>query len=78
MWELQKGACTLLRPTVCTQGPDLEKDGVEHAARFVARAGKRQDRGDGYMARMEVDGRPLPRLQSKDDAQTHLNVQLLD
>eukprot|EP00850_Spirogloea_muscicola_P019523 SM000192S04918 [mRNA] locus=s192:261165:262753:- [translate_table: standard] len=234
MWELQKGACTLLRPTVCTQGPDLvpfnisgadprvfvdnceyplfigglcnpgvvndphftgargtgfdfngvpgrsfclltddrlhinmrltgyldgrstvgasplpngkkavrtwirelgvlwteEKAGVEHAARFVARAGKRQDRGDGYMARMEVDGRPLPRLQlgesavvangtavvrlagyeksgpydvdhytfsvpglleadirlriahpllqSKDDAQTHLNVQLLD
>eukprot|EP00850_Spirogloea_muscicola_P013574 SM000093S24385 [mRNA] locus=s93:23231:24851:+ [translate_table: standard] len=105
-------------------------NGVRHTAVLVARSGKQQERGAGYMARIEADGQEVPRLtlgdtislgdktatltfagyektgpydvdlytlsipglleaevrlrvahpllQTKDDAQVHINVQLLD
>eukprot|EP00850_Spirogloea_muscicola_P011298 SM000069S20735 [mRNA] locus=s69:593530:595461:- [translate_table: standard] len=170
MWELQKNACTLLKPTVCTQGTDLKSfgsagaqdpnvwfdnceypifvgglcnpgvkddphftgargtrfdfngipdqtfcllsdrdlhvnmklsgyldsrttgativkngkalrtwirqlglrwrtDGIEHTALFVARTGKQQERGGGYLAALELDGVNVAPLQLGDKLQ---------
>lgn len=38
-------------------------DGAEHSLLLVARDGKEQGRGKGFLERVEVDGRSLPLLQ---------------
>eukprot|EP00850_Spirogloea_muscicola_P025670 SM003880S14418 [mRNA] locus=s3880:25:1094:- [translate_table: standard] len=37
-------------------------NGVQHSAVLVARSGKQQERGAGYMQRIEADGQEAPRL----------------
>eukprot|EP00271_Cylindrocystis_brebissonii_P022317 TRINITY_DN8547_c0_g1_i1.p1 TRINITY_DN8547_c0_g1~~TRINITY_DN8547_c0_g1_i1.p1 ORF type:complete len:439 (-),score=60.08 TRINITY_DN8547_c0_g1_i1:1974-3290(-) len=38
-------------------------DGAEHKLRLAARGGKEVERGSGFMERMELDGREMPRLE---------------
>eukprot|EP00475_Leptophrys_vorax_P034165 TRINITY_DN5486_c0_g2_i5.p1 TRINITY_DN5486_c0_g2~~TRINITY_DN5486_c0_g2_i5.p1 ORF type:complete len:477 (+),score=33.97 TRINITY_DN5486_c0_g2_i5:99-1529(+) len=42
-------------------------DGADHKVRLVARSGKQQERGDGFMKAIEVDGSEVPRMQVGDE-----------
>ncbi|CAI5524235.1 unnamed protein product, partial [Closterium sp. Naga37s-1] len=41
-------------------------DGVDHKLRLAARGGKQQERGDGFMKAIEIDGMMIPRMQLGD------------
>ncbi|CAI5504738.1 unnamed protein product [Closterium sp. Naga37s-1] len=41
--------------------------GAQHSLRLVARRGPKQERGDGFMGRIEVDGIAVPRLGLGDE-----------
>eukprot|EP00897_Mesotaenium_endlicherianum_P000304 jgi/Mesen1/10274/ME000785S09551 len=42
-------------------------DAAEHSLRLVARAGKQQERGDGFLAALEIDGTAVPRMLVGDE-----------
>ncbi|CAI5493198.1 unnamed protein product [Closterium sp. Naga37s-1] len=45
-------------------------NGADHKVRLAARGGKQQERGDGFMKTIEIDGEEMPRMSVGDEVTT--------
>ncbi|CAI5983457.1 unnamed protein product, partial [Closterium sp. NIES-64] len=45
-------------------------NGADHKLRLAARGGKQQERGDGFMKTIEIDGEEIPRMAVGDEVKT--------
>ncbi|CAI5523684.1 unnamed protein product [Closterium sp. Naga37s-1] len=45
-------------------------NGADHKVRLAARSGKQQERGDGFMKTIEIDGEEIPRMHVGDEVTT--------
>ncbi|CAI5993781.1 unnamed protein product [Closterium sp. NIES-64] len=45
-------------------------NGADHKVRLAARSGKQQERGDGFMKTIEIDGEEIPRMNVGDEVTT--------
>ncbi|CAI5492359.1 unnamed protein product [Closterium sp. Naga37s-1] len=45
-------------------------NGADHKVRLAARSGKKQERGDGFMKTIEIDGEEMPRMSVGDEVTT--------